>query len=60
MFCEASGTCEHAAMGKVRIAVVGGGIAGATAAYHLTEVHPDAEVFLLEAEPVLAHHTTGR
>ena len=60
MFCEASGTCEHAAMGNVRIAVVGGGIAGATAAYHLTEVHPDAEVFLLEAEPVLAHHTTGR
>tara|TARA_B100000929_G_scaffold104832_1_gene82943 strand:+ start:280 stop:720 length:441 start_codon:yes stop_codon:yes gene_type:complete len=47
-------------MGNVRIAVVGGGIAGATAAYHLSEVHPDVEVLLLEAERVLAHHTTGR
>ena len=47
-------------MTGVRIAVVGGGIAGVSAAYHLVEAHPDAEVFLLEAEPVLAHHTTGR
>ncbi|SVA23265.1 uncharacterized protein METZ01_LOCUS76119 [marine metagenome] len=47
-------------MTGVRIAVVGGGIAGVSAAYHLVEAHPDTEVFLLEAEPVLAHHTTGR
>ena len=53
-------TCNHSGMSDVRIAVVGGGIAGASAAYHLTVVHPDAEVLLLEAEPVLAHHTTGR
>ena len=59
-FREAPGTCEHAAVGNVRIAVVGGGIAGASAAYHLVEAYPDADVLLLEAEPVLAHHTTGR
>lgn len=44
----------------MRIAVVGGGIAGVSAAYHLVEAYPDADVLLLEAEPVLAHHTTGR
>ncbi len=31
-----------------------------SAAYHLVEAHPDVNVVLLEAEPVLAHHTTGR
>jgi len=40
--------------------VIGGGIAGVSAAYHLVEAHPGADVLLLEAEPVLAHHTTGR
>ena len=43
-----------------RIAVVGGGIAGASAAYFLVEAAPDSEVVLLEAEEHLAMHTTGR
>ena len=43
-----------------RIAVIGGGIAGASAASALAS-HPERPtVTLLEAEPQLAHHTTGR
>lgn len=41
----------------MRIAVIGGGIGGATAACHLA---PDHEVVLLEQESELAFHTTGR
>ncbi len=37
--------------------VIGGGIAGASAAYHLA---PFGSVVLLEREPQLAYHTTGR
>ncbi len=37
--------------------MIGGGIAGVSAAYHLAE---GADVVLLEAEPTLAYHTTGR
>ncbi len=40
------------------VAVVGGGIAGVSVAHALAEAGSD--VVLLEAEPVLAHHTTGR
>ena len=40
--------------------MVGGGIAGASAAYLLADVIPDSEVVLLEAEKHLAMHTTGR
>jgi len=40
--------------------VIGGGIAGVSAAHHLLEVRPDAHVLLLEMEATLAHHTTGR
>ena len=40
------------------VVVVGGGIAGVSAGYHLAE--RDLHVVLLEAEPTLAHHTTGR
>lgn len=39
------------------VAVVGGGIAGATAAAHLA---PDHRVVVLEQEAELAHHTTSR
>lgn len=41
----------------MRIAVVGGGIGGATSACHLAPRH---EVVLLEQESELAFHTTGR
>lgn len=44
-------------MTPLRVAVIGGGIAGAAAAFYLAE---RAEVMLLEAEPTLAYHTTGR
>jgi D-arginine dehydrogenase len=39
------------------VAIIGGGIAGVTAAYHLA---PHCRVVLLERESHLAHHTTGR
>ncbi len=44
-------------MKPLRVAVVGGGIAGVSAAFHLS---PRAEVVLVEAESTLAYHTTGR
>jgi D-arginine dehydrogenase len=40
------------------VVVVGGGIAGVSAAYHLATAGLD--VVLVEAEAALAHHTTGR
>ncbi len=43
---------------QVEAIVVGGGIAGASAAFFLARA--GAGVVLLEREPVLAHHTTGR
>ena len=43
-----------------RIAVIGGGIAGASAAYGLVQHPSGPEVLLLEAEAQLGHHTTGR
>lgn len=39
------------------VIVIGGGIAGAGAAFHLA---PHRSVILLESESQLAHHTTGR
>ncbi len=43
-----------------RVAVIGGGIAGASAAYYLAISEAFDEVILLEAEKQLAQHTTGR
>ncbi len=40
-----------------RILVIGGGIAGISAAYFLSDTH---EVVVVEAEKILTHHTTGR
>ncbi len=54
------GTVCDAAPMTTRVAVIGGGIAGVSAAHHLLEVRPDAHVLLLEMEATLAHHTTGR
>ena len=39
------------------VVVIGGGIAGLTAAHHLA---PHRQVMVVEAEGQLAHHTTGR
>ncbi|MGI9598809.1 MAG: NAD(P)/FAD-dependent oxidoreductase [Acidimicrobiales bacterium] len=44
----------------LRIAVIGGGIAGASAAYSLVRHPSRPRVMLLEAESQLGHHTTGR
>ncbi len=44
-------------MDRFDVLVIGGGIAGASAAYHLSG---SARVLLAETEPVLAFHTTGR
>ena len=54
------GTVCDAAPVTTRVAVIGGGIAGVSAAHYLLEVRPDAHVLLLEMEANLAHHTTGR
>ena len=54
------GTVCDAAPVTTRVAVIGGGIAGVSAAHHLLEVRSDAHVLLLEMEATLAHHTTGR
>ncbi len=42
----------------MKVAVIGGGIAGVSAAYHLSL--SGAEVILLEQESTLAYHSTGR
>ena len=44
-------------MTPLRVAVMGGGIAGVAAAYYLAE---RADVVVIEAESTLAYHTTGR
>jgi glycine/D-amino acid oxidase-like deaminating enzyme len=43
-----------------RVAVVGGGIIGVAVARRVLEVEPGARVTLLEKEPELARHQTGR
>ena len=45
---------------KQEVAVIGGGIAGASAAYSLAKTGVFDRVILLEAESQLAQHTTGR
>lgn len=49
----------HASAG-LSVVVVGGGIAGASAAAALAQHPVRPAVTLIEAEPQLAHHTTGR
>jgi len=45
---------------RKRIGVIGGGIAGASAGYHLLKTDSDLEIILVEAEDQLGYHTTGR
>ena len=45
---------------RKRIGVIGGGIAGASAAYHLLKADNSLDIILVEAEDQLGHHTTGR
>jgi D-arginine dehydrogenase len=47
-------------MSQTKIVVIGGGIAGVSAAYALCRHRSQPSVILIEAEPFLAHHTTGR
>ena len=47
-------------METVDIAVIGGGIAGISAAFHLATALPDQSVRVFEAESSLTHHSTGR
>jgi len=45
---------------KHDVAVIGGGIVGLAAAYRLLEARPGLKLLLLEKEPKLAMHQTGR
>ena len=45
---------------RKRIGVIGGGIAGASAAYHLLKADNTLDIILVEAEDQLGYHTTGR
>jgi L-2-hydroxyglutarate oxidase len=47
-------------MSTFDIAVIGGGIVGVATAWQLKHRHPDASILLIEKEPALARHQTGR
>lgn len=55
-----AGSINQSGFSSVDIAIVGGGIAGMSAAYYLSKALPDATVGVFEAEATLTHHTTGR
>lgn len=42
------------------VAIIGGGIVGLATAYRLLEAQPQLKILLLEKEPKLAQHQTGR
>lgn len=46
--------------GRYDVAVVGGGLIGLATAYRLLEAHPGLRLAVLEKEPVLARHQSGR
>src|SRR5665811_2287570 len=50
---------EGEPMTPMKVAVIGGGIIGTAIARRLLQVRPDANVTVLEKEPVLAGHQTG-
>src|ERR1700722_17483061 len=45
---------------KYDVAIIGGGIVGLATAYRLLEAKPQLKILLLEKEPKLAQHQTGR
>ena len=47
-------------MHKADVAIIGGGIVGLATAYHLTQRFPDLKIRVLEKEPDVATHQTGR
>ncbi len=47
-------------MQSVDVLVVGGGIVGLATAYHFTRCYPNRRITILEKEPQLAQHQTGR
>ena len=47
-------------MADFDVAVIGGGIVGLSTAMQLTERYPGMSVVVLEKEPELASHQTGR
>ncbi len=47
-------------MQNTDVLIVGGGIVGLATAYHLTREFPTRKVTILEKEPALASHQTGR
>lgn len=47
-------------MRTIEVAIVGGGIAGLSAAHALSHHLPGVPIEVLEAEPTLGYHTTGR
>src|SRR5215469_4316080 len=51
---------EHASMARVDAVIVGGGIVGLASALALLGRRPGASVVVLEKEPGLAAHQTGR
>ncbi len=47
-------------MDRTDVVIIGGGVVGLATAYHLTQRFPQRQVTLLEKEPTLAAHQTGR
>lgn len=47
-------------MAKTRIIIIGGGIVGLATAYDLANQYPDCRITILEKEPALAFHQSGR
>jgi len=47
-------------MDRADITIIGGGIVGLATAYRLSQQYPDRRVVILEKEPDIARHQTGR
>jgi (S)-2-hydroxyglutarate dehydrogenase len=47
-------------MPVIDVLIIGGGIVGLATAYNLSQAYPNLGSVLLEKEPALAQHQTGR